>query len=113
MTILASYLAVTLCLICLCAVFVLAYRCRAWAIDCAAAQAATKKASVLHVDIVDLNERVDGCEKSLKRLHSRAGMREVRERRHGSNGAVPDWRDDPEGYRLHMESQLGISGPKK
>ena len=70
---------------------------------------AIQRARDLADDLRIVEERIEGCEKSLKRLHSRAGMREVRERRNGgAPGSVPDWRDDPEGYRTAMESNLGI-----
>lgn len=52
----------------------------------------------------------------MKRLHSRAGMREIRERRNGaapdSPDGVPDWRTDPEGYRRAMNRKLGFTGGK-
>lgn len=70
---------------------------------------AIRRAHDLADDVRALAERLEGVERSLKRLHSRAGMREVRERR--ANGAIPDWRDDPEGYRAAKEAELGIGKP--
>lgn len=62
----------------------------------------------------DLAERVllledegSSLRRSLKLLNSRAGMRELRERR-GRNGAgeeIPDWQTDPEGFRTAARQQ--------
>jgi len=81
---------------------------RAMAIDCEKARAATRKAADLHVDIVDVQERIDGCEKSLKRLHSRAGMREVRELRGTRPEVAPDWQSNPAAWLEFAQRKLNI-----
>jgi hypothetical protein len=54
-----------------------------------------------------LDDELSDMRMSLKRLHSRAGMRELRERR-SSNGAseeIPDWQTDPEGFRAAARAE--------
>jgi hypothetical protein len=54
-----------------------------------------RKARDLSRDVEEALERISDAESSLKRLHSRAGMREVRARRAGAP-ADPTERPDPE-----------------
>ena len=62
--------------------------------------------------IGELSEDLDALSKSVSRLHSRAGMREVRERR-GSPGeparskdGCPDWNTDPKGWIVWQEQEI-------
>lgn len=91
--------AVTACLLSIAVFVITVQQCRRAVLDCRAALASIRKYAELHSDVVDLAERVDGTEKSLKRLHSRAGMREVRERR-GADAATssPRWDVDPKAF---------------
>lgn len=104
-----AWLALSLCFACVGTVFALLVRIRRTVVDISAAQARVRKAADLADELQLAMERLDGVERSLKRLHSRAGMRELRERRANGGGGAPDWRDDPEGYRQHMERELGIT----
>jgi len=95
---------VTLCCITVGAVLAALWEIRQTVVDSRTAAARFRKYAELHAELVELMDRVEGAEKSLKRLHSRAGMREVREARGGNK--LPDWRDDPEGFRKAAEAQL-------
>jgi hypothetical protein len=108
MTIFISYLVLTLCFACLGTVFAMMTKVRAMAIDCEKARAATRKAGELHAELVDVQERIDGCEKSLKRLHSRAGMREVRELRTRRDEEAPDWQSNPAAWLEFAQRKLNV-----
>lgn len=78
-------------------------------LDFRRAQESAKRLGDLPDGIRELEERIDSVERSLKRLHSRAGMREVRERRAGL-AEGPDWRADPDGFRRYWESRIAPAG---
>ena len=60
----------------------------------------------LETDQIELSERLDSVAASVKRLHSRAGMREVRERLTETRpGDRPDPAKDPEGWRRWAATQ--------
>lgn len=80
---------------------------RRTALEISEARDLAKRAARVLPDLADFEERLDALAVSLKRLHSRAGMRELRERsQNGGADREPDWRKDPEGFRSFHERRL-------
>lgn len=83
----------------------------------AASQAA--RLSRVSSDFADFRLRLTALETSQdkilelqKRLAVRLNLAEGKAKANRrENGSVPDWRDDPEGYRSAMEAELGIARP--
>ncbi len=68
----------------------------------------------LEADQIELSERLDSVVASVKRLHSRAGMREVRERLNDPKpGERPDPVKDPEGWRRWAATQTPLRSVPK
>lgn len=61
--------------------------------------------------VTTLADEISAVRLSLKKLNSRAGMRELRERANGKEGP-PDWRSDPEGFRSWARGRYGVGPPK-
>jgi len=106
-----AWLAVSICFICVGIVLAEARKARRIGIDKQSALDRIQRFGDLADEIRDLDDRVQSLDKSLKRLHSRAGMREVRERR-GQNGAAPNWQTDPHGWLAYAEKKLGIGSQR-
>lgn len=71
---------------------------RRWYLD-------VRRARDLTGDVAELTDSLAALAGSVKRLHSRAGMREIRAARAGEDlesptreGRCPDWRKDPQGW---------------
>ena len=73
---------------------------------------ANRAARDLEARIIDLEEAAESMRVSLKKLHSRAGMRELREKRAltDSSQETPDWRTDPEAFRAAARRQHLLNG---
>lgn len=86
------------------AAIVIAYRRAAPSLTRRIAERMTK----LEEHFIDLDERQDSTLASLKRLHSRAGMREVRDQRGNGKLGPPDPLTDPEGWKKYMRAKHGL-----
>jgi len=64
-----------------------------------------KGISEINLQLADHDDLLHSTIASLKRLHSRSGMRELREKRK-VNPEVPDPREDPEGWKRAMRLKL-------
>ena len=65
----------------------------------------------VEVALTDLTDAYDALLASHKKLRSRIGMRNVREKRqNGDNLGEPDARTDPDGYKRAMRLKLRESG---
>jgi hypothetical protein len=73
-----------------------------------------KQLAELEAQMTDLYDSYSALLASHKKLRSRIGMREVREKRRSENFdatvtlAEPDPQKDPEGWKRHMRAKLGI-----
>lgn len=64
-----------------------------------------RKARDLTGEVVELQTDLEALRQSVKRLHSRAGMREIREAR--ANGdRPPDWQKDAEGFLRYHQARI-------
>lgn len=101
-------LALMACFVCAIFCAVTVRKVRLTALDIWAAHARAKPIGEIRDDLNLCLERMHAAEQSLKRLHSRAGMRELRERKSARSGTdeEPDWRTDPTGFRLFHEQRL-------
>jgi hypothetical protein len=69
-----------------------------------------KRITTIEAELAINDDRVESLHLSLKKLHSRAGMREVREKRGRGDDDIPDSREDPEGWKRAMRAKYGLTG---
>lgn len=85
-----------------------------WTQDYNADSLSLKQLAELESQLTELYDSYHALLASHKKLRSRIGMREVREKRRSgeTNGtappAEPDPQKDPEGWKRHMRAKLGI-----
>ena len=75
----------------------------------------TSRLRVCEEMLTDHDDRLTSLLSSLKTLHSRAGMRELRERRgkpSDNGGRVPDPHADPEAWKRYMRQQAALKSFK-
>lgn len=66
-----------------------------------------KELGLLRVAYADLYELYSALQDSHKRLRSRIGMRELREKRkQNPESTVPDPNSDPDGWKKYMRTQI-------
>lgn len=76
---------------------------------------ANRRALDLEGRLTELEADCEAIRQSLKRLHSRAGMRELREKRGQTVGdnEIPDWQADPEQFRAWARRQHLLKQPMR
>lgn len=83
-----------------------------WVYNNNAKSTSLRTLSKLEAEITELSDSVLSLHASLKKLRSRQGMRDLRARRANGSDAVPDWREDPDGYKRAMRLQLKLGALK-
>ena len=69
-----------------------------------------KKIAELQLEVTDHADLIRQLYDGLKKLRSRAGMRELRERRKLDDNDLPDPKTDPEGWKKAMRLRLHNKG---
>lgn len=75
-------------------------------------QAPPRRLAQIEVELAEMRELHESLLESHKRLRSREGMRELRQRRKNGNDS-PDPYTDPEGWKRHMERQRALQLTEK
>jgi hypothetical protein len=89
---------------------ILARRAVAWAKFHNSRNLSLKRLTEIETEMTELSDSVASLHGSLKKLRSRAGMRELRAGQTNGQGAIPDAATDPTGYKRAMRLKLKSEG---